>query len=102
MRHRHDGPAVSGHRPSVDVLFASVASMAASNAVGVIMTSMGSDGAAGLLQMRQAGARTLGQNERSCLVYGMPKVAMQMGAVEQEVPLSRLAEQLLEACSVAR
>jgi len=63
---------------------------------------MGSDGAAGLLQMRQAGARTLGQNERSCLVYGMPKVAMQMGAVEQEVPLSRLAEQLLEACSVAR
>jgi len=98
--HLHDGPTVSGHRPSVDVLFGSVAEMAGSNAVGVIMTGMGSDGAAGLLRMRQAGARTLGQDEKSCLIYGMPNVAKQMGAVELEVPLSRLAAQLLEICSV--
>jgi two-component system chemotaxis response regulator CheB len=98
----HDGPAVSGHRPSVDVLFASVAEAAGSNSVGVIMTGMGNDGAAGLLQMRRAGARTLGQDEKSCLIYGMPRVARQMGAVEAEIPLSRLAEQVLEACAVPR
>jgi two-component system chemotaxis response regulator CheB len=96
-----DRPPVSGHRPSVDVLFASVAQTAAGNAVGVIMTGMGSDGAAGLLQMREAGARTLGQDEKSCLIYGMPRMAMQMGAVEHEVSLSRLPEQILEACSVS-
>jgi two-component system chemotaxis response regulator CheB len=98
----HDGAPVSGHRPSVDVLFASVAEAAGSNSVGVIMTGMGNDGAAGLLQMRNAGARTLGQDEKSCLIYGMPRVAWQMGAVETEVPLSRLAEQVLEACAVQR
>lgn len=90
----HDGPAVSGHRPSVDVLFASVAEAAGRNAVGVIMTGMGSDGAAGLLRMRNAGARTLGQDETSCLIYGMPRVAKQMGAVEEEFPLDRLAQLL--------
>jgi two-component system chemotaxis response regulator CheB len=98
----HDGPAVSGHRPSVDVLFASVAEAAASNAVGIILTGMGNDGAAGLLQMRNAGARTFGQDERSCLIYGMPRVARQIGAVEAEIPLDRMPEQLLDACAATR
>lgn len=90
-----DGPAVSGHRPSVDVLFSSVAAAAGSNAMGVILTGMGRDGAAGLLEMRHAGARTLGQSESTCVIYGMPKAAMQMGAVEAEYPLDRLAEELV-------
>lgn len=86
-----DGPAVSRHRPSVDVLFRSVARFAGRNAVGVIMTGMGDDGARGLMEMRQAGARTLGQDEASCVVYGMPREAMRMGAVEEELPLGKLA-----------
>jgi two-component system chemotaxis response regulator CheB len=68
----HDGPLVSGHRPSVDVLFASVAA-AGKNAIGVILTGVGQDGAAGLLEMRRTGARTRGQDEASCVIYGMPK-----------------------------
>lgn len=96
-----DGPLVSGHRPSVDVLFASVAVAAGRNAIGVILTGMGQDGAAGLLQMRQAGGRTLGQDEASCLIYGMPKVAKQMGAVEAERPLSRLPGEILGLAQAA-
>ncbi|RNF33202.1 protein-glutamate methylesterase/protein-glutamine glutaminase [Paracoccus methylarcula] len=84
-----DGPLVSRHRPSVDVLFRSVARAAGRNAVGLIMTGMGDDGARGLLEMRQAGARTLGQDEASCVVYGMPNEARKLGAVEEELPLSR-------------
>jgi two-component system chemotaxis response regulator CheB len=91
----HDGPPVSGHRPSVDVLFQSVAATAGRNATGMILTGMGRDGAAGLLAMRQAGARTLGQSEASCVIYGMPKAAMQAGAVEIELPLDRLAEEIV-------
>lgn len=90
-----DGPLVSRHRPSVDVLFRSVACIAGRNAIGVIMTGMGDDGARGLLEMRQAGARTLGQDEDSCVVYGMPREAKKLGAVEDEVPLSRLPATLL-------
>ena len=82
-----DGPPVSRHRPSVDVLFRSVARAAGRNALGVIMTGMGDDGARGLKEMRDAGARTLGQDEDSCVVYGMPKEAMKMGGVERELPL---------------
>jgi two-component system chemotaxis response regulator CheB len=96
----HDGDLVSGHRPSVDVLFTSVAEAAGANAVGIILTGMGHDGAAGLLRMRTAGARTLGQDEASCLIYGMPRVARQAGAVETEYPLTRMPEQLLAACAV--
>ena len=81
------GEKVSGHRPSVDVLFNSVAKVAGSNAVGVILTGMGSDGAKGILNMRQAGARTIGQNEASCVVYGMPKVAYELGGIEQQADL---------------
>ncbi len=91
----HDGPLVSGHRPSVDVLFTSVAAAAGRAAMGIILTGMGRDGAAGLLEMRRAGARTLGQSEASCVIYGMPKAAMQAGAVEQELPLERMAEHIV-------
>jgi len=91
----HDGAPVSGHRPSVDVLFNSVAQAAGRNATGVILTGMGSDGAQGLLEMHRAGARTLGQDEESCVIYGMPKSAMQLGAVDREVPISRMAQEIL-------
>ena len=86
-----DGPLVSRHRPSVDVMFRSVARYAGKNAVGVIMTGMGDDGAKGLLEMRQAGARTIGQNEESCVVYGMPKEAKKAGGVNEEIHLDRIA-----------
>lgn len=90
-----EGPLVSRHRPSADVLFRSVARAAGKNAVGIIMTGMGDDGARGLLEMRQAGARTLGQDEATCVVYGMPNEARKLGAVEDEMPLSRLPSTLL-------
>lgn len=86
-----EGERVNGHCPSVDVLFQSVATSAASNAVGVILTGMGGDGALGLLAMRKAGAHTIGQDEKSCVVYGMPKVAYDIGAVEYQVPLENVA-----------
>ena len=82
------GPKVNGHCPSVDVLFDSVAKVAGSSAVGIILTGMGGDGAKGLLAMRQAGARTIGQDESTCVVYGMPKVAYDLGAVEYQEKLS--------------
>jgi two-component system, chemotaxis family, protein-glutamate methylesterase/glutaminase len=89
-------PPVNGHRPSVDVLFDSVAELAGRNAVGAILTGMGRDGAAGLLKMRHAGARTLGQNEKTCVVYGMPRVAYELGAVEQQLPLAAIGEEILK------
>lgn len=90
------GKKVSGHRPSADVLFNSVAKIAGSNAIGVILTGMGGDGARGLLAMRNAGAITLGQDEASCVVYGMPKVAYELGGVEKQLPLSQVAKGILE------
>ncbi|MDE3018252.1 MAG: chemotaxis response regulator protein-glutamate methylesterase [Nitrospirota bacterium] len=89
-----DGPLVNRHRPSVDVLFRSVAKFAGPNALGVIMTGMGDDGAAGLLEMRQAGARTIGQDEATCVVYGMPKEAVKRGAVQHLVPLPAVAAEV--------
>ncbi len=83
-----EGPKVNGHCPSVDVLFESVARAAGSNALGIILTGMGGDGAKGLLAMRKAGARTIGQDESTCVVYGMPKVAYELGAVEFQEKLS--------------
>lgn len=85
------GEKVSGHCPSVDVLFHSVAKVSGSNALGVILTGMGADGAKGLLEMRRKGARTIGQDEKTCIVYGMPKVAYDIGAVERQVPLEKVA-----------
>lgn len=90
-----DGPLVSRHRPSVDVLFRSVAQCAGANAVGVIMTGMGNDGAEGLLEMRQAGAYTIAQDETSCVVFGMPKEAIERGAVDRVVNLSGIATAIL-------
>jgi two-component system chemotaxis response regulator CheB len=84
------GDPVSGHCPSVDVLFSSVARTAKDRAVGAILTGMGRDGAQGLLAMRQAGARTLGQDEATCVVYGMPRAAFELGAVERQLPLEKL------------
>jgi two-component system chemotaxis response regulator CheB len=86
------GPKVNGHCPSVDVLFESVAKTAGKSAVGIILTGMGADGAKGLLSMRQAGARTIGQNEGSCIVYGMPKAAYDCGAVEVQTELTQIAQ----------
>lgn len=80
-------PKVNGHCPSVDVLFDSVAEEAGKNAVGIILTGMGGDGAKGLLRMRKAGARTIGQDPDTCVVYGMPRVAYEMGAVEYQEKL---------------
>lgn len=89
-----DGPLVNRHRPSVDVLFRSVAKSAGVNALGVIMTGMGDDGAAGLLEMRNAGARTVAQDEESCVVFGMPKEAIKRGGVERTLPLSAMAQEI--------
>ncbi|RTL31774.1 MAG: chemotaxis response regulator protein-glutamate methylesterase [Burkholderiales bacterium] len=91
-----DGPPVSRHRPSVDVLFRSVARAAGRNALGIIMTGMGDDGARGLKEMREAGASTIGQDEDSCVVYGMPKEAMKMGGVERELPLRAIASAIIK------
>ncbi|MDE6312276.1 MAG: chemotaxis response regulator protein-glutamate methylesterase [Lachnospiraceae bacterium] len=82
---------VNGHCPSVDVMFNSVAKVAGKNAVGVILTGMGGDGAKGLLEMRNAGAQTIGQDEATCVVYGMPKVAYDIGAVQYRMSLSAIA-----------
>lgn len=90
-----EGGLVSGHCPSVDVLFQSVARTCGKNAVGVILTGMGRDGAEGLLAMRRAGARTIGQDEATSLVYGMPKAAFECGAVETQAPLSDIARRIL-------
>ncbi len=90
-----DGPLVSRHRPSVNVLFRSVAQQAGKNALGIIMTGMGDDGAQGLKEMRDAGATTLGQDERSCVVYGMPKEANKLGAVQRELPLSKIPQEIV-------
>ncbi len=92
-----EGPLVSRHRPSVDVLFRSAARNAGSNAVGIIMTGMGDDGARGLLEMKQAGARTFAQDEASSVVFGMPKEAIARGAADRVIPLSAIARELLQA-----
>ncbi|MDR0381176.1 MAG: chemotaxis-specific protein-glutamate methyltransferase CheB [Oscillospiraceae bacterium] len=90
------GEKVSGHRPSVDVLFSSVAACAGAGAVGVILTGMGADGARGLLEMRRRGAYTLGQDEHSCVVYGMPRKAFEMGAVVRQASLEQIAHLLTD------
>jgi two-component system chemotaxis response regulator CheB len=91
-----DGPLVNRHRPSVDVMFRSVAKSAGVNALGIIMTGMGDDGAAGLLEMRTTGARTIAQDEESCVVFGMPKEAIKRGGVERTLPLGALAQEILK------
>lgn len=90
-----DGPPVNRHKPAVDVLFQSVAQSAGANAIGVILTGMGDDGARGLLQLRQAGAPTLVQDEATSVVWGMPGAAFKLGAAEEQLPLEKIAERLL-------
>jgi len=96
-----DGPLVSRHRPSVDVLFRSTARYAGSNAVGVILTGMGDDGAKGMLEMKQAGAFNIAQDEASCVVYGMPRAAVAAGAVRLVAPLDQLAAAVRHMCGSA-
>ena len=95
-----DGPLVSRHRPSVDVLFRSTARYAGPNSVGVIMTGMGDDGAQGLLEMKTAGAYTIAQDEASCVVFGMPAEAIKRGAVAKVLPLERISAEVLRNCAV--
>lgn len=89
-----DEPPVASHRPSVDVFFNSVAKSAGRSALGIILTGMGRDGADGLLNMRKSGASTLGEAEESCVVYGMPKAAFQIGAVTEQLPLAGLSDRV--------
>jgi len=91
-----EGPLVNRHRPSVDVLFRSTARYAGANAIGVIMTGMGDDGARGLLEMHEAGAKTVAQDEKSCVVFGMPKEAIKLGAADKVLPLDSIAPFVLK------
>ncbi len=91
-----EGPLVNRHRPSVDVMFRSVAKTAGKNAIGVILTGMGGDGARGLLEMKEAGAATVAQDEKSCVVFGMPKVAIDIGAAEDIVSLEKIPDKIIK------
>ncbi|MGC8803461.1 MAG: protein-glutamate methylesterase/protein-glutamine glutaminase [Bacteroidales bacterium] len=94
-----EGPLVNRHRPSVDVLFRSTALYAGRNAVGIIMTGMGDDGARGLLEMKEAGAYTIAQDEKSCVVFGMPNEAIKLGAVDKVLPLDQIASHVIKYVS---
>jgi two-component system chemotaxis response regulator CheB len=94
-----DGPLVCRHRPSVDVLFRSAARYAGKNAVGVIMTGMGDDGARGMLEMKEAGAFNIAQDENSCVVFGMPKEAVKLGGVDSVLPLGTIAAEVVRRCT---
>ncbi|HTB15898.1 MAG TPA: chemotaxis response regulator protein-glutamate methylesterase [Bryobacteraceae bacterium] len=94
-----DGPLVCYQKPSVDVLFSSVAMVAGSEAVGVILTGMGNDGAQGMKRMKEQGGHTIAQDEATCAIFGMPREAIRAGAVDQTLPLGRIAQALINACS---
>lgn len=96
MTELNQGPPVNRHRPSVDVLFRSAANVAGGNAIGIILTGMGKDGAMGMLEMRQAGAHTIAQDEASCVVFGMPKEAIALGGACEILPLQNIARRTLE------
>lgn len=94
------GDLMSGHRPSVDMLFQSVARVAGDKALGVLLTGMGADGAQGLLQLRQAGSPTIAQDEASCVVYGMPRVAFEIGGAAEVLPIGKISRRALDLCSM--
>lgn len=96
--HVFDAPPVNNHRPSIDVMFDSIAEIAGPETLGIILTGMGKDGAEGLLRLRQAGAHTIGQDEKTCVVYGMPQAAAKIGAVTEVLPLPRIAEAIAGRC----
>jgi two-component system chemotaxis response regulator CheB len=96
-----DGPFVHHQRPAVDVLFNSVAQYVGNNAIGVILTGMGADGAKGLLAMKGAGAKTIAQDEASCVVFGMPKEAIKMGAAEKVVSLEKVAHEIINLVNLS-
>jgi len=100
--HLSAAPRLNGHRPSVDVMFASVCRSVKDRAIGVILTGLGRDGAQGLLALREAGAETIGQDEASCVVYGMPKAAFELGAVVRQLPLERIADRILTSANAQR
>jgi two-component system chemotaxis response regulator CheB len=93
-----EGPLVSRHRPSVDVLFRSAARYGGRNVVGVIMTGMGDDGAKGMLEMKEAGAYNIAQNEATCVVFGMPAEAIKAGGVDKVMPLGAIAPEVVRLC----
>ncbi len=95
----NDGPPVSRHKPSVDVMFRSVAQNVGPNAMGVMLTGMGADGAEGMLEMKQQGAYNISQDEESCVVWGMPGAAVKIGAVDKEINLSKVANEIVRYCS---
>ena len=97
----NDGPEVNRHKPSVDVMFRSVAQCAGPNAMGIMLTGMGADGAQGMLEMKQEGAFNVAQDEKSSVVWGMPGAAVKLGAVEKEVTLSKIAKEIIEYCQRA-
>ena len=90
-----DGPLVHHQRPAVDVLFNSVAQYAGANAIGIIMTGMGADGAKGMLMMKEAGAKTIAQDEASCVVFGMPKEAIKLGAVDRIIAVNLIPQEII-------
>ena len=94
-----EGPLVNRHRPSVDVMFTSVASYVGKNAIGVILTGMGGDGAKGMLKMKEAGAHNIAQDEASCVVFGMPKVAIELGGAHEVLPLQNITSQVMKLAS---
>ncbi|MED5407222.1 MAG: chemotaxis response regulator protein-glutamate methylesterase [Pseudomonadota bacterium] len=98
LAHLKEGEKINRHRPSVDVLFRSVVSAAGESAVGLLLTGMGTDGAKGLAEMRQAGATTLAQDEASCVVFGMPRIAIEQGAVQHVLDLEQMTRHLIERC----
>jgi len=91
-----DGPPVNRHKPSVDVLFRSMAECTSGDVLAIMLTGMGDDGARGMKQLHDGGARTLAQDEASCVVFGMPKEAIKLGAVDQVLPLDRMAGAILQ------
>lgn len=94
-----EGPLVNRHRPSVDVMFSSVASYVGKNAIGVILTGMGGDGAKGMLKMKEAGSHNIAQDEASCVVFGMPKVAIELGGTHEVLPLQKITSQVMKLAS---
>ncbi|MEO6733523.1 MAG: CheB methylesterase domain-containing protein [Ferruginibacter sp.] len=93
-----DGPLVNRHRPAVDVLFHSMALYAGKNGMGILITGMGDDAAKGLLEMKQAGAKTIAQDEKSCVVFGMPREAILLEAVDKILPLNEIANYVIKTC----